>query len=70
LSHWDIYFSTIQGNWFAAHPAMSFESPFEGQVEIKDINGDGHADLTLRESEGNRMAILLSQSPELKGRTP
>ena len=70
LSHWDIYFSTIQGNWFAAQPAMSFESPFEGQAEIKDINGDGRADFTLRESEGNRMAIFLSQSPEMKGGTP
>jgi len=68
LSHWDIYFSTTQANWFSPRPELSFETSFEGQIEIKDLNGDSRADIVLRESEGNRMAIFLSH--ELKGRNP
>ena len=70
LSHWDIYFSTTDGSWFTPRPAMAFETSFEGQLEINDLNNDGCADIVLRASEGNRMAIFLSQPRALKGRNP
>jgi hypothetical protein len=69
-THWDIYFSTDDGRWFAPQPAMGFESPFGGPFEIKDLNGDGRADIILRANEGDRMVIFLSQSQQLKGRNP
>jgi hypothetical protein len=69
-THWDIYFSVNDGRWFAPQPAMTFETPFGGPFEIKDLNGDGRADIILRANAGERMVIFLSQSQPLKGRNP
>jgi FG-GAP-like repeat len=65
-SEWDIYPSTNDGHWFKAQPMMSFQMPTDGYFErrnfdIADLNGDGRADIVLRNIDDPRIVIFLTQ---------
>ena len=64
---WNIFCSTTDGRWFAPKPALAFETPLEGNLEVRDINGDGRSDLIFRPKDDARMFIFLSQSQRTKG---
>jgi hypothetical protein len=66
-SQWNIFSSTKDGRWFAPQPAMTFETPMEGYVEVQDLNGDGRADVILWAWNDPRVFILLAPSPRRKG---
>jgi hypothetical protein len=68
---WQIYFSSAKG-WFATEPALTldFETPPEGYFEIKDLNGDGLADVAVQVGDGSRLIIFLSQPLPAKGGKP
>ena len=62
-TQWNIYFSTNDGRWFVPQPALTFNAPWPGYFEMKDLNGDGRADLIWHESDQPRLSIFLSPSP-------
>jgi hypothetical protein len=66
-TEWNIFCSTTDGRWFAPKPALAFETPLEGNLEVRDINGDGRSDLIFRPKDDARMFIFLSQSQRTKG---
>jgi hypothetical protein len=60
-TQWNIIVSTADGHWFNSRPAMTFETPFQGNLEIRDINGDGRADVVQRAPDDPRISICLSR---------
>jgi len=69
-TQWNIYMSTADGHWFESQPAMTFEAPARGYIVIKDLNGDGLADIIWYEPEDNRLSIFMSPSKPAKGNKP
>ena len=69
-THWNIFFSTTDGHWFAPQPAMTFEAPAHGYIDINDLNGDGLADIIWHEPDENRVSIFMSPSQPTKGKKP
>ena len=69
-TQWYIYFSTDDGRWFVPEPAVSFKTPAKGYMEVKDLNGDGLADIIWHEPEAHRLSIYLSPPRPMKGRAP
>jgi hypothetical protein len=67
---WNIYFSANDGRWFAPQPAMTFETPLQGNFEIDDLNGDGRSDLVLRAPEDPRVFLFMTNPPQAKGQRP
>ena len=70
---WDIFFSTVDGRWFGARPGMEFKMPAEGyftrrSFEIGDLNGDGRADIVLRDQDDPRIFIFLTPAQTTKGK--
>jgi hypothetical protein len=72
-TQWNIFPSTTGPalrNWFAPQPVMTFDVPAHGDLEIKDLNGDGLADIIWHEQDEPRLTIFLSPSPQAKGKNP
>lgn len=69
-TQWNIFFSTTDGRWFAPEPAMTFDTPASGTIEIQDLNGDGLSDIIWREPDGHRLAIFMSPIHPAKGKNP
>ena len=69
-THWNIYFSTTDSRWFDAQPAMTFETPAQGYIEIKDLNGDGLADIVWHELDNPSLSIFMSPPRRAKGKNP
>jgi hypothetical protein len=69
-TQWNIYCSTTDGHWFAPQPAMTFTSPAYGFIEIKDLNGDGLADIIWHEPDEHRLSIFMSPPRQAKGKYP
>ena len=65
-TQWNIFFSTTDGRWFAPQPALNFEAPAHGYLEINDLNGDGLADIIWHESDAPRLSIFMSPSRQAK----
>jgi hypothetical protein len=60
-TEWNIFLSTTNGHWFMPEPAISFETPAQGYLEIKDISGNGRSDIIWHEPE--RLTLFRSPSP-------
>ena len=69
-TQWNVYLSTADGRWFESQPAMTFESPARGYIMVKDLNGDGLADIIWYEPDDNRLSIFMSPSKPAKGNKP
>jgi hypothetical protein len=69
-TQWNIFCSTAGGRWFAPQPAMTFDTPARGWHEIKDLNGDGLADIIWHEPDERRLSIFMSPSQQAKGKKP
>ncbi|HSY20101.1 MAG TPA: VCBS repeat-containing protein [Candidatus Acidoferrales bacterium] len=69
-TQWNVYFSSADGRWFASQPAMTFEAPAQGYITVKDLNGDGLADIIWYEPDDNRLSIFMSPSKPAKGNKP
>jgi hypothetical protein len=64
---WNVFLSAAGGRWFDRKPGLTFEIPFEGLFDIRDLNQDGISDLVAAPWEEPRLLIFLSQG---KGRGP
>jgi len=60
-SEWNIFLSTNNGHWFSSEPAISFETPAQGYMEIKDVSGNGRSDIIWHEP--GRLTLFRSPSP-------
>ena len=69
-TQWNIYFSTTDGTWFAAQPAMTFDTPSQGYMEINDVNGDGLSDIIWHEPDKHRFSIFMLPSHQPKDTKP
>ena len=69
-TQWNIFPSTTDGRWFAPQPAMTFDAPGHGHIEINDLNGDGLSDIIWHEPAEHRLSIFMSPSPPAKGKNP
>jgi hypothetical protein len=58
-TQWEILFSTADGHWIGGQPAVSFDTRSHGYFEVKDLNGDGRADIIWHEAEARRLGIFL-----------
>jgi hypothetical protein len=69
-THWNIFLSTDDGRWFDPQPALTFEVPGRGNLEIKDLTGAGRSDVIWRDLDGSRLAIFWSPNLLRKDKTP
>jgi hypothetical protein len=69
-THWNIFFSTADGRWFAPQPAMAFEAPDRGYIGIENLNGAGPADVVWYEPDDFRLSIYMSPLRQAKGKNP
>lgn len=69
-TQWIVFFSTTDGRWFAPQPAMTFDAPARGYIEINDLNGDGLSDIVWHEPDEHRLLIFMSPSHPAKGKNP
>jgi hypothetical protein len=66
-TQWSIMTSTDDGRWFVPQAPLSFETPFSGYFNTKDLNGDGRSDLILRAWNDPRLVVYLTQPVPTKG---
>lgn len=66
-TQWNVILSTNDNRWFAPEPAITFETPMRGYMEVDDISGDGRADIVLAAKDDPRIYIRLSQTNRMKG---
>jgi hypothetical protein len=69
-TQWNIFCSTTDGHWFAPQPAMTFEVPARGVIEIKELNGDGLSDIIWHEWDKPNLSIFMSPPRQAKGKNP
>jgi hypothetical protein len=69
-TQWNIFFSTDDGHWFAPQPALTFDTPGHGNLEIKDLNGKGRADVIWHDLDQPRLVIFWSPTPPAKDKNP
>jgi hypothetical protein len=69
-THWNIYFSTTDKRWFGEQPAMTFGAPALGVFKIKDLNGDGLADILWYELDQPNLSIFMSPPRRAKAKHP
>ena len=69
-TQWNIFCSTTDGHWFATQPAMTFDVPARGVIEIQDLNGDGLSDIIWHEWDKPNLSIFMSPPRQAKGKNP
>jgi hypothetical protein len=69
-TQWNIFCSTTDGHWFAPQPAMTFDVPTRGYIEIQDLNGDGLSDIIWHEWDKPNLSIFMSPPRQAKGKNP
>jgi hypothetical protein len=69
-TRWNILYSTTDGRWFASQPALTFDAPGRGYIEIQDLNGDGLSDIIWHELDQPNLSIFMSPSPPAKSKNP
>jgi hypothetical protein len=69
-TQWNIFCSTTDGHWFASQPAMTFDVPPHGYIEIQDLNGDGLSDIIWHEWDKPNLSIFMSPPRPAKGKNP
>jgi hypothetical protein len=69
-TQWNIFTSTTDGNWFAPQPAMTFDVPTHGYIEIQDLNGDGLSDIIWHEWDKPNLSIFRSPPRPAKDKNP
>ena len=69
-TQWNIYFSTTDGRWFEPQPALTFDTPAQGYMEIKDLNGDGLSDIIWHEPDEHRLSVFMTPTHQAKGKQP
>ena len=69
-TQWNIFCSTADGSWFAPQPAMTFEAPRNGYVELRELRGDGLADIIWHEPNKAGVTIFMSPPRPTKGKNP
>jgi hypothetical protein len=69
-TQWNVFLSTTNGHWFAPQPAMTFDVPVHGYIEIKDLNGDGLSDVIWHEWDKPNLSIFMSPPRQAKGKNP
>jgi hypothetical protein len=69
-TQWNIFCSTSDGHWFASQPAMTFDVPTRGYIEIQDLNGDGLSDIIWHEWDKPNLSIFMSPPRQAKGKNP
>ena len=69
-SQFNIYFSTTDGSWFAPEPALTFEAPGRGWLEVKGLTGDGRSDVLWHDSDRRILTIFRSPSAPTGSKNP
>jgi FG-GAP-like repeat len=69
-TQWNIFTSTTDGHWFAPQPAMTFDVPTHGYIEIQDLNGDGLSDIIWHEWDKPNLSIFMSPPRQAKDKNP
>jgi hypothetical protein len=72
-TQWNIFLSTTdpaRRDWFAPQPAMTFDVPTRGYIEIQDLNGDGLSDIIWHEWDKPNLSIFMSPPRQAKGKNP
>jgi hypothetical protein len=72
-TQWNIFCSTTdpaRRDWFASQPAMTFDVPPHGYIEIQDLNGDGLSDIIWHEWDKPNLSIFMSPPRQAKGKNP
>jgi hypothetical protein len=69
-TQWNVFCSTTDGHWFAPQPAMTFDVPTHGYIEIQDLNGDGLSDIIWHEWDKPNLSIFMSPPRQAKGKNP
>ena len=59
-TQWNIFLSTTDGRCFMPQPALTFDAPARGFIEIADLNGDGLSDVVWHEPDENRLSIFVT----------
>jgi hypothetical protein len=62
--------STTDGRWFAPQPALNFETPAQGYIEVIDLNGDGLADIVWHEPHEARLTLFWSPARPRETKKP
>jgi len=60
-TQWTVLFSTGDRRWFAPEPAMTFETPVQGYLEVNELNADGRSDIVLRGFDDPRLFVFISK---------
>jgi len=69
-TQWNVFFSTTDGRWFEPQPALTFDVPAHGYIEIKDLNGDGLSDIVWHEWDKPNLSIFMSPSRRATAKNP
>jgi hypothetical protein len=69
-TQWNIFYSTTNGHWFESQPAMTFDVPTHGYIEIQDLNGDGLSDIIWHEWDKPNLSIFMSPPRQANGKNP
>lgn len=69
-TQWNIFPSTTNGTWFAHQPAMTFETPVSGVMDVQDLNGDGLSDIVWHDYDHHTLTIFMSPSRPAKDKKP
>jgi hypothetical protein len=72
-TQWNIFSSTVDPalrDWFAPQPALTFDVPTRGYIEIQDLNGDGLSDIIWHEWDKPNLSIFMSPPRPAKGKNP
>jgi hypothetical protein len=69
-SQYDLYLNVCRAGRSGAGPALAFETPVEGTLTVRDLNGDGLADLVVQGLDDPRVVVFLSVPADRKGGHP
>ena len=67
---WNVFFSTADGRWFTAQPALTFDAPGQGYPTMTDLNSDGRSDIVWHDMAKRTLSIFMSPSGGAKRNGP